>query len=256
LLNRSDYIRAVLPRSFLIFIAAAQIASAEWVIVRQSDEPLASPNAVHRHVEMGDSARGAEATVDLALFPAKSCKLRVIDNQAGADLSAIVRQSNCVAAVNGGYFDPNFAPIGLRIIDGVATSPLKHGQLMSGVAASNGVVQLVRLNEFVTRHKYSGAIECGPFLVDGGKAVRGLETTRAARRTFVGIEGTERAVLGVCSDVPLAQIGQILSALKFRRAMNLDGGSSTAFWCKRADGTAFSVREYKNVRDFVGIAAN
>jgi hypothetical protein len=35
--------------------------------------------------------------------------------------------------------------------------------------------------------------------------------------------------------------------------MNLDGGSSSAFWFAREDGDAFSIAGRKPVRDFVAI---
>jgi len=41
--------------------------------------------------------------------------------------------------------------------------------------------------------------------------------------------------------------------LKIERALNLDGGSSSAFWFARENGSAFSISEQKSVRDFVGI---
>jgi hypothetical protein len=95
-------------------------------------------------------------------------------------------------------------------------------------------------------------------LVDLARPVRGLEATRAARRTFAAIDG-DRAAIGVCSDVTLAEAAKILSTtfgnFKIQRALNLDGGSSTAFWFKRADGSAFSIGEEKTVRDFVGVTA-
>ena len=53
----------------------------------------------------------------------KSCKLRVVDNPDGANnLADAMRRANCLAGVNGGYFDPNFAPLGLRIVDGKTTA--------------------------------------------------------------------------------------------------------------------------------------
>jgi hypothetical protein len=35
--------------------------------------------------------------------------------------------------------------------------------------------------------------------------------------------------------------------------MNLDGGSSSAFWFAREDGSAFSISGRKPVRDFVAV---
>ena len=95
-------------------------------------------------------------------------------------------------------------------------------------------------------------MQCGPFLVDGGKPVAGLNNTRPARRTFVLTSGPERAAVGFCSTVTLAQLGDILATpeLKTQRALNLDGGSSSAFSFAGEHGV-FSISEQKTVRDFV-----
>ena len=69
----------------------------------------------------------------------------------------------------------------------------------------------------------------------------------------------ERALLGFCSDVSLTDLAAILATtriaadLKIQRALNLDGGSSSAFWFARENGSAFSIPEQKPVRDFVGV---
>jgi len=167
--------------------------------------------------------------------------------------------ANCIAGVNGGYFDPNFAPLGLRIIDGKIRSRLSRRRLMSGVLASDGSVQILRLAEFSLLKKWNAAIEGGPFLVDHGQPVRGLEKMRSARRTFAAIASANRAALGYCPDATLADLARILATplgdFKIQRALNLDGGSSSAFWFRRDDASAFSIPEEKSVRDFVGIVA-
>jgi hypothetical protein len=100
------------------------------------------------------------------------------------------------------------------------------------------------------------ALQCGPFLVDGGTPVPGLNATRPARRTFVLTAGRDRAAIGLSSPVTLAQMGEILataplaSELKVQRALNLDGGSSSAFWFAGPRGP-FSISEQKTVRNFV-----
>jgi hypothetical protein len=48
---------------------------------------------------------------------------------------------------------------------------------------------------------------------------------------------------------------QIADGFKISRALNLDGGSSSAFWVKRETGSAFSIPEQKTVRDFVAVGA-
>ena len=61
----------------------------------------------------------------------------------------------------------------------------------------------------------------------------------AARRTFAATGTNDRALLGVCSEISLAELAAILATtrladdLKIQRALNLDGGSSSAFWFAR-----------------------
>ena len=240
-----------------LFLALATIAPAQWIEKNSRDENSFDGRVVHRHIDLAETETDERAIVDLALFSTKSCKLRVIDNADGVNLSDAMRRANCIAGINGGYFDPNFAPLGLRIIDGKVTSRLTRGRLMNGVLASNNTIHISRVAEFSVRRKPNAAIECGPFLVDLAKPVRGLEATRAARRTFAAIGSGDRAALGFCSDATLADLARILAVplgdFKIQRALNLDGGSSSAFWFQRKNGSAFSIPEEKGVRDFVGI---
>ena len=241
------------------FLALATIAQAQWIEKNSRDENSFDGRVVHRHIDLAESETDKRAMVDLALFSAKSSKLRVIDNTDGLTLSDAMRRTNCIAGINGGYFDPNFAPLGLRIIDGKVTSRLTRGRLMSGVLASDNAIHIFRVAEFSLRRKPNAAIECGPFLVDFAKPVRGLEAMRAVRRTFAATGSSDRAALGFCSDATLADLASILATplgdFKIQRALNFDGGSSSAFWFRRDDGSALSIPEEKRVRDFVGIVA-
>ena len=242
-----------------LFLALVTVGPAQWIEKNSRDENSFDGRVVHRHIDLAESETDKRAMVDLALFSAKPSKLRVIDNGDGATLSDSMRRTNCIAGINGGYFDPNFASLGLRIIDGKVTSRLTRGRLMSGVLASDNAIHIFRLAEFSLRRKPNAAIECGPFLIDLAKPVRGLEAMRAARRTFAASSSGDRAALGFCSDATLADLARILAMplgdFKIQRALNLDGGSSSAFWFRRDDGSAFSIPEEKTVRDFVGIVA-
>lgn len=212
----------------------------------------------HRHIVLEESETGDRAIADLAIFSAKSCALRVLDNPGGEkNLAEAMEQTKCLAGVNGGYFDPNFAPIGLRVVDGKTLAPLLRARLLTGIlTASSRGIQIVRLPEFSRKQKLDTAIECGPMIVDLGTKVRGLDDTRFARRTFVAVDRSNRAALGFCSEATLAGLARILASqfasdFKIQRALNLDGGSSSAFWLKRKDGAAISISEQKTVRDFV-----
>ena len=244
-------------RFALLFLAAT--AHAEWTIVSNVSEPGGS-GIVHRRVVV-EKATGDRITVDAAIFSTKSCTLGVLQNKAGSDtLAEAMRREGFLAGINGGYFDEKFAPIGLRIVNGQTIAPLQHARLITGVlVASSRDVQIVRAREFSRRSRVTAAIQCGPFLVDRGQAIGGLNASNLARRTFVATTTSNRALLGICSNVSLAGLSKMLSTtsfaddLKIQGALNLDGGSSSAFWFARENDTAFSITEWKPVRDFVGV---
>ena len=247
-------------KAALLFLAVAITAHADWTI-RSAHSELGRAGVVHRQVSLEDPETNESVTIDLALFSTKSCTLRVIDQPAPprSDLAHAMGQERCLAGVNGGYFDPDYAPIGLLISDGKMIAPLQRARLITGVlAASPREVKILRVGEFSRQQKFNAAVQCGPFLVDQGRSVRSLEKTRTARRTFAAVGNVNRAALGFCSNVSLSELAKILATtrladdFKIERALNLDGGSSSAFWVAR-ESSAFSIPEQKTVRDFVGV---
>jgi len=243
---------------FLLTAAVAISAQAEWKILSTESEPgLAGID--HRHVVVEDTAAGQRVTVDVAVFSAKSTALRVIDNPDGQSLAEVMKREKYACGVNGGYFDSDFKPIGLRVVDGATFSPLRRARLITGILLqSDRGIDVVRVSEFSHKQKIIAAIQSGPFLVEGNRRIRGLNDSQLARRTFAGIATNDRVLLGFCSDVSLSGLADILATApigdsKIRRAMNLDGGSSSAFWFAREDGSAFSIAGRKPVRDFVAV---
>lgn len=247
-------------KAALLFLAVAATAEAQWSIQSETSES-GRAGLVHRHVVLENSSAGERAIVDLAVFSSKSCTLRVLQNEDGTStLAEAMTREKCLAGVNGGYFDPDFAPIGLLIADGKMIAPLRRARLLTGVLiASPRGAQIVRIGEFSRQAKLNAAVECGPFLVDLGKSVRGLDDSRSARRTFAATGTHDRVTLGFCSGTTLAELATILATtqlagdFKIQRALNLDGGSSSAFWFARHEDGAFSVSEQKSVRDFVAV---
>jgi len=243
----------------VLSVALAASAQTEWKILSAESEP-GRAGIEHRHVVMEDAAAGQRVVVDVAVFSAKSTALRVVDNPDGQSLGAMMKRENFVCGVNGGYFDTDFKPMGLRVADGTTSSPLRRARLITGILLQSGRgIDVVRVSEFSRTKKIVAAIQSGPFLVEGSKRIGGLNDSQLARRTFTGTTTNDRAFLGFCSDVSLAQLANILATMpvvadsKTRRAMNLDGGSSSAFWFAREDGSAFSISGRKPVRDFVGV---
>ena len=243
----------------LFFAAVVSAAHAEWNVLSSESEP-GRAGIEHRHLVLENAAAGQRADLNVAIFSTKSCALKVIDNPEGQSLGAVMKREKCVCGVNGGYFDPEFKPIGLRVADGSIYSPLRRARLITGILLqSDRGIDVIRAGEFSRTKKVIAAIQSGPFLVEGNKRIRGLNDSQLARRTFAGRATNDRALLGVCSDVSLGQLANILATVpvaadsKIRGAMNLDGGSSSAFWFAHEEGSAFSITGEKPVRDFVAV---
>jgi uncharacterized protein YigE (DUF2233 family) len=251
---------ARLSARFVLALFLVGSARADWAVTSSQTERATAPGVEHRRVILTESNADEEATLEIALFTTKSATLRVIDDPAGEEnLAAVMRREKCLAGVNGGYFDPENKPVGLLISGGKLIAPLRKARLLSGVLlASAGRVQLLRTAEYSPKRKADEALQCGPFLVDRGQPVPGLNDARSARRTFVLTGGPDRAAVGFCSGVTLAQLAKILATsgiapdLKVQRALNLDGGSSSAFWFA-GERAPLSISEQKTVRNFVAV---
>ena len=242
----------------LVWLLGTSVSQAQWSQRQSRTDASTTADVVHYHVVMQNTG-GATATLDLARFSPKSTMLHVIDNRDQRDLAETMTAGNYLAGVNGGYFDEQFAPLGLRADASRTWSALRRGRLMSGLIVSTGSnIRILRTSEFSKSAKPIAGLQCGPFLVDHGRSVPGLEGTRPARRSFVATGNSQTVLVGVCSSPSVAELAAVLSSLtgelKIQRALNLDGGSSTAFWFKRADGTVLSVPEQKTVRDFLAIS--
>ncbi|MEI9898046.1 MAG: phosphodiester glycosidase family protein [Chthoniobacter sp.] len=101
------------------------------------------------------------------------------------------------------------------------------------------------------------ALQAGPFLVEHGKPIVGLEATKGAARTVVFQDAKGHCGFLICKSTTLAAMADVLATAsifpegKIVRAMNLDGGTSTALWVR---GTpAFYAHEWKSVRDYLAI---
>jgi uncharacterized protein YigE (DUF2233 family) len=244
-----------------LLMLAPGLVRAEWKISSAEGETSPNESVEHWKTVVENETSGERATLHSAVFDGRVATLRVIDQPDAprSELAEVMARAKAIAGVNGGYFDPEDAPVGLLVSDGRILAPLRKAKLLTGVlTASTSRVDVVRASRFAMSTKVKSAVQCGPLLVEHSVAIAGLNDTRTARRTFAGVDGNGRTTLGVCSAVSLAQLGQILALtdvagkMKITRALNLDGGSSSAFGFAGKDGV-FSIPEQKTVRDVVVI---
>jgi exopolysaccharide biosynthesis protein len=213
----------------------------EWrVLDRQPSEPV---DGVPFGLKLTDDA--TTANLLLIIFHPDRFTFRVVSNEEGryGSVSDAATAIDAVAGINGGYFQLDGTPVGLLISDNRTIHPFGTAKLLSGVVfVRDGKPGIVRSSRFARLKNVSQAIQCGPFLVEEGRTLTGLNNGRSAARTFVFAGSSSVWGFGICRSVTLAEMGQILvvpgllGRTSVISALNLDGGSSTQFWARSGDG--------------------
>lgn len=244
-----------------LFCCRVLDTSAAWQL--QQEEDLSPADAPLRVVAKTVSGAHPSRLYVILPDPTRS-RLDVLDNPDNARwLDQAMIERGCVAGVNGGYFHPDTRPIGLVVSEGRQLHPFERARLLSGVlAVRERLPALLRVAEFTPESPLAGALQAGPFLVDHGRVVRGLEGTKRARRTVImtGAAGQYGLVVADTA-LTLAELARLLVSpgiiheLSFTRALNLDGGSSSALWV-RWGGNDLYRPELKRVRNFLCILAD
>ncbi|MGV3659813.1 MAG: phosphodiester glycosidase family protein [Prosthecobacter sp.] len=191
----------------------------------------------------------AKAEMKLVIFDEKNCQMRVVANaerKSARSLQRIGHAEKALAVCNGGYFHAggNFGPAGLEIADGRRTGTYEDQRFFGALIVRQGTGALVWDKEFQDSPDITQAVQCSPWLVSEGRVVpltqQGPDPRNA--RTFILTDGEGRWAIGTCKNVGLLELAHILvtpgiiSEMKVKRALNLDGGPSTGLWCRNEAG--------------------
>lgn len=138
------------------------------------------------------------------------------------------QQTKAHVVINGGYFDDETRPMGLRVMDGKKTSSLL--QRNWGVFyIRDGKAYISHTRDYKGARTTRQAIQCGPRLVVDGKTTD--LKPQWARRTAIGIDRAGRVVLAIVDGgVSLddwARQWALRDGLDCPNALNMDGGGST-----------------------------
>lgn len=196
------------------------------------------------------------------IFDDRQFDLQVIDQPedwaGGSKISECLRSVGAVAGVNGGFFTPEFAPMGLMLANGRATGTWQSNALLTGVVVVTSHLQLL-WNAEVNPKAAHQLVQAGPRLVDAGQAVPGLDRKKRSTRTFIATDGAHQWVVGLCEDATLGELAEILAtpglmpAFTVHRALNLDGGRSSALYYRTAEGREHASPGWSTVRNYLGI---
>lgn len=251
----------------LTLAAGASAFGADW---RPPDAATAPPGGAGLSYAERTAERpadGLQVTAHLALFDSPAYRLNVIDLGAGPEpafrsLAEAFRAHHAVAGTNGGFFHPDWGPLGLVIASGRRMHRFERSKLLSGVLYSDGEgTHLVRRARFRDHPGISALLQSGPYLVEHGRAVRGLSDASARRRTFIATDWGGHWALGATTTrLTLAELAEALAApgaltpWPVDRALNLDGGTSTGFFFDRGpDAPPVLLEPARRVRTLLGI---
>jgi uncharacterized protein YigE (DUF2233 family) len=232
----------------------ACLANPPWEIGSREEIPTGI-EGVKRSLVKFHSFGFPPVGVAMVSFDPKQFEFKVLD-QHGPDrttLVAMIGGTNAVAGINASYFHPDYTPLGLVVSKGRELHGKEKADLLGGVAGMTDEGPfLVRSEAFPPGGTVLEAVQAGPFLVEKGKQVEGLNDERQARRSVIWTDGKGLWGILVTEPITLFQLAQALSlpGMGIDRALNLDGGSSTAFWAKGVDRD-FSISEYGTVRNFM-----
>ncbi len=243
----------------VILAAALSSAHGEWTLV--SREAKAALPGGAEFIEREARQAGSAVRVTGVFFTAKQARFAVIDNPGQLSLGAVMKTAGALAATNGAYFKAAGTPVGLAIAAGKKIHGFEKAKLLSGIfVVTKGVPRLVRSGEYTASKHDTDALQAGPFLVENGRPIAGLNAGRGARRTVVATDGKGRWALLLVSYATLAETGELLASegifpdFPIAKALNLDGGSSSALWVA-TEPKPYYAAEFGRVRNFLAILA-
>lgn len=182
----------------------------------------------------------------LALVTAKTLALK----NASADQFA--EQSNALLSINGGFFDHEFKPLGLRINNKKMENPLKRISWWGIFYVKNNRPNISNIHHFIHDNDIEFAIQSGPRLLIKGK-IPSLKPG-VADRSALGITADGKVIILVSTNAAMSthELAQLLrsSPLHCTDAINLDGGSSSQLYA-HINSFQLNVHGFSNVSDAI-----
>jgi uncharacterized protein YigE (DUF2233 family) len=182
----------------------------------------------------------------LAIVSAKSLALK----NASADQFA--EQSQALLSINGGFFDHNFNPLGLRINEKKLENPIKRISWWGIFYVKNNKAYISGMNKFHHSKNIDFAMQSGPRLLIKRK-IPSLKPGDADR-SALGITADGKVIILVSTNATMStnKLARLMKAapLSCTDAINLDGGSSSQLYAHMGN-FLLNVHSFSNVSDAI-----
>lgn len=173
-----------------------------------------------------------------------------------ASIEEYAHHSKALVAINGGFFDDNHQPLGLRIYNNQLKNPLKQISWWGVFYIQNQRPYISSARQFTTNSQIDFAIQSGPRLLIDNR-IPSLKPGQA-ERSALGITQEGRIIILITDHMPLSttELARLMRAepLNCQNALNLDGGSSSQLRAELA-GFKLTVHGFANISDAVIVKA-
>ena len=197
--------------------------------------PILSALPSQSHPLKVNSASLNGTTFTAVTFDRRNYFLKVIDQKEGPGTEftgAEFAGQGSLAAINGGFFNPDGSPLGLVITDGQSRGAFNsHSFLGTGIIDGENTI----LSHRKSYQKSSELVQSGPRLVWNQERLIGLSKSKERPRSFVIWDGNNHFGIGYADRATLQGLANNLQAQPFegfhiKYAINLDGGTSCDLW--------------------------
>lgn len=182
----------------------------------------------------------------LSLITARSLNLK----DASADQFA--EKAKALLSFNGGFFDQNFKPLGLRINHKKLENPLKHISWWGIFYIKDNKPYITNVSHFNYDQEIDFAIQSGPRLLIKGK-IPSLKVG-SADRSALGITSDGKVIVLVSTNSAMTtqELANLMKSppLNCTDAINLDGGGSSQLYAS-INSFQLNVHGFSNVSDGV-----
>lgn len=177
-------------------------------------------------------------------------------SQKSAEIVEYIRKTDGLIAINGGFFDKAYKPLGLRISERqykVQKKPISWWGIFYII---NNKPKIINMKDFKEDRQIDFAIQAGPRLLINRK-IPALKSG-IAERSALGITKNNEIIVIVTENAPMSTItlaGIMRSSpLNCYDALNLDGGSSSQLYAK-IDDFRLHVQGFSSISDAIVVRA-
>ncbi len=173
-------------------------------------------------------------------------------NQSAVYAKDVIKKTNAILAINGGFFSPEKKALGLRIQNGKVLNPLRRISWWGVFYIQNNQPHVTTMQNFRYQPTVQFAVQAGPRLLQNGRKLK-LKEGRDLRSALC-VDAKQQIIIAVTNNLALTTNEFADFLLKFGcvDALNLDGGNSSQLVVKTPKFT-LDIESYRPVADSVAV---